>query len=1067
MAWRSRIDFSPTDKLHADDLNNYGLDIRTWGGDVNGGGFTLSNVKLVNVLPLSSVPVTSVFGRSGDVIAQTGDYTAAQVGAVPTARQIITAPGSGLSGGGPLSADVTLVADVLSFNTRKGAITLTPGDISNATGVLTSRAINTAAGSGLSGGGNLGGDLTLAVVPDSMNQRIQVLANDASVGTRWALNLRAGANVSITAVDNNAANRVDVTISAPGGSGGGMADPTNTLGDLIVRGPAATTRLPVGINGQVLTADNSVTSFGVKWATPTTAPVSSVFGRTGAVVAMSGDYQASQVTNALDSTQTYNLPNWLGSVAWGKIAGAPAFMVDPTSAKGDLIVRSGAITRMAAGADGLVLTTDATQALGLKWAPAVLADSQNQRVQVLSGNALIGTRHAISFSSGANTAITVTDDAVNNRVNISVATTGGGSGGGMVDPTTTLGDLIVRGTSAVQNLPVGTDGYVLTCDSTIIPGVRWAVPVSAGSPQTPWNSDIYAMGHNLINVGSIGVNGTPDSTKARLSIVANGSEEGVNSLTVAPDGFASIGAANDVGGSLRMRSYGSAYATDPGLQSLEASGSLKILANAAELMRLTSGHVLIGTATDDGTNLLQVGGKVKSTAGGFVFPDGSTQTTAFTAAAAPVTSVFTRTGAVVALTGDYTAAQITNAVDKTATYSDPGWLTGLGWGKIIGAPPLLVDPTTAKGDLIVRGSAAPATKLSVGSNGWVLTADSSQVLGVKWGPAPGQTPWTSDIDAANHMLYSASQIGIGIASPIRKFHVAAVAAGGGATITGAGPSFSLSNADTEPNSNTQTMLFALATAAGHYGLPNAGDSAVATMGSARGDLYLSANLTGGGAAKNLILQYVGGSAGNVGVGVANPAMISGATGFPLAQITQIMGSLAVGGGSPGQDGIIQLGTGTFVTGSNWNWYGAIGQNFAIKTNASTDTYFTPLTHASVGYAAINFGSGITTFYNFQGATTGGGTITPTERMRITAAGWIGIGMTPGVMCDVNGDVRSARLFRGPLAESVNLGIAENQAFPAAQVAQSISFSVNTTANALFIFVKYSNNTQKTCSIALT
>lgn len=52
----------------------------------------------------------------------------------------------------------------------------------------------------------------------------------------------------------------------------------------------------------------------------------------------------------------------------------------------------------------------------------------------------------------------------------------------------------------------------------------------------------------------------------------------------------------------------------------------------------------------------------------------------------PLASVFGRVGAVTAQAGDYTAAQITNAVDSSRTYSDPAWLTGLAWAKIIGAP---------------------------------------------------------------------------------------------------------------------------------------------------------------------------------------------------------------------------------------------------------------------------------------------------------------------------------------------------------------------------------------------
>jgi hypothetical protein len=53
-------------------------------------------------------------------------------------------------------------------------------------------------------------------------------------------------------------------------------------------------------------------------------PVSSVFGRAGDIVAQAGDYTAAQVTNALDSTQAYANPAWLTALAWTKITGAPA-----------------------------------------------------------------------------------------------------------------------------------------------------------------------------------------------------------------------------------------------------------------------------------------------------------------------------------------------------------------------------------------------------------------------------------------------------------------------------------------------------------------------------------------------------------------------------------------------------------------------------------------------------------------------------------------------------------------------------------------------------------------------
>lgn len=56
-------------------------------------------------------------------------------------------------------------------------------------------------------------------------------------------------------------------------------------------------------------------------------------------------------------------------------------------------------------------------------------------------------------------------------------------------------------------------------------------------------------------------------------------------------------------------------------------------------------------------------------------------------------------------------------------------------------PAGFADPTTTKGDLIVHGSST--TRLGVGTDGQVLTADSTQALGVKWAAAGGGgTTWS-------------------------------------------------------------------------------------------------------------------------------------------------------------------------------------------------------------------------------------------------------------------------------------------------------------------------------------
>lgn len=49
-----------------------------------------------------------------------------------------------------------------------------------------------------------------------------------------------------------------------------------------------------------------------------------------------------------------------------------------------------------------------------------------------------------------------------------------------------------------------------------------------------------------------------------------------------------------------------------------------------------------------------------------------------------VSSVFNRQGDVIALTGDYTAAQVTNAVSTLGSYADPVWIVALAGSKISG-----------------------------------------------------------------------------------------------------------------------------------------------------------------------------------------------------------------------------------------------------------------------------------------------------------------------------------------------------------------------------------------------
>src|SRR5215467_3781572 len=136
----------------------------------------------------------------------------------------------------------------------------------------------------------------------------------------------------------------------------------------------------------------------------------------------------------------------------------------------------------------------------------------------------------------------------------------------------------------------------------------------------------------------------------------------------------------------------------------------------------------------------------------------------------PVFSVFGRIGDVVAVSGDYNASQVTNAVDSSVVYANPVWISSLAWTKITGAPNIVTDPTTTKGDLIVRSTTA-LSRLGVGTDGKVLTADSAQPLGMSFQtPAvpsisAAQTPWLQNVNGGGFSLSNCAISALSVSAP--------------------------------------------------------------------------------------------------------------------------------------------------------------------------------------------------------------------------------------------------------------------------------------------------------------
>ena len=213
---------------------------------------------------------------------------------------------------------------------------------------------------------------------------------------------------------------------------------------------------------------------------------------------------------------------------------------------------------------------------------------------------------------------------------------------------------------------------------------------------------------------------------------------------------------------------------------------------ASERMRITSaGNVGIGTTSPGYT--LDVAGQIRSSTGGFVFPDGTVQITAATGGGGgAVNSVFGRTGAVVQQAGDYTWAQITK------TSSSLGDLT-----------------TRSAGDL--NAGTVPIARLGVSG-----IPDATTFLrgDNTWAPVTGgPSQWTTT-SGTNNISYNSGNVGIGTTTPGTQLHIVRPVIGQAVTVDtyGAAPDIRFRRAEgtvANPSAVTFNKAIGAITAVGY------------------------------------------------------------------------------------------------------------------------------------------------------------------------------------------------------------------------------------------------------------